>query len=184
VFAAWGDSLTAGTGGTPYPTTLQSLRGAATVYNMGVGGETSTQIRTRMLADTSKLGLYTIIWAGRNNFTSPATVKADIAAMVAALGTSNYVVLSILNGNGEPSGSGNYTTLTTLNNDLATTYGSHYVDVRAALVTAYDPALSQDVIDHANDVPPTSLRFDGIHLNTAGYTLVANLVNSYINAHP
>jgi lysophospholipase L1-like esterase len=183
VFAAWGDSLTAGTGGTPYPTTLATLT-SKTVYNGGVGGDTSTQIRTRMVADAGKRHLYTIIWAGRNNFTDPATVKADIAAMVATLTTSKYVVLSILNGTGEPTGSANYTTLTTLNSDLAMLYSGHYVDVRATLVAAYDPGTPQDVIDHVNDVPPSTLRSDPLHLNTAGYTLVANTVNTYISAHP
>lgn len=185
MFAAWGDSLTVGTGGTPYTTTLATLRNAF-VYNGGVGGDTSTQIKTRMLADTAKYSYYTIIWAGRNNFTSPATVKADIAAMVAALTTTKYVVLSVLNQDAaaEWSGGADYTTITTLNSDLATTYSGHYVDVRADLVAGYNVALPQDVIDHGHDVPPTSLRSDAIHLNTAGYTLVANSVNTYIAAHP
>lgn len=153
---------------------------------MGVGGETSTQIRTRMVADLSKSGTYTIIWAGRNNFTSPTTVKADIAAMVASLTTTKYVVLSVLNGDfaSEYSGAADYTTLTTLNNDLATIYAGHYVDVRAGLVAGFNAGIPQDVIDHGRDIPPSSLRSDTLHLNTAGYTLVANLVNTYINAHP
>lgn len=153
---------------------------------MGVGGETSTQIRTRMIADVAKFGVYTIIWAGRNNFTDPTTVKADIAAMVASLTTTKYVVLSVTNGDFpiEYSGAADYTTMMTLNSDLATTYAGHYVDVRAALVAAYNPADAQDAIDHGHDVPPNSLRVDSIHLNTAGYTLIANQVNTYINAHP
>lgn len=139
-----------------------------------------------MVADTGRSNRYTIIWAGRNNFTDPTTVKADIAAMVAALTTTKYVVLSVLNQNtsNEWAGQPDYVTLTTLNSDLAATYAGHYVDVRAALVAAYNPSNAQDVIDFGHDVSPTSLRSDNIHLNTAGYTLVANQVNAYIAAHP
>jgi lysophospholipase L1-like esterase len=44
-----GDSLTAGTGGTPYPAALQALLGiGAVVRNLGVGGETSATIAGRM----------------------------------------------------------------------------------------------------------------------------------------
>lgn len=185
LIAAWGDSLTAGTGGTPYPLTLAGLRTAA-VDNLGIGGETSTQIRTRMVADTARASYYTIIWAGRNNYTDPTTVKADIAAMVAALTTTKYVVLAVLNGEdpSEYSGAGNYTLITTLNSDLAALYPAHYIDVRAQLVALYNPGLPQDVIDHGHDIPPTSLRSDLLHLNTAGYTAVANMVSTYISAHP
>jgi lysophospholipase L1-like esterase len=133
-----------------------------------------------MLADPIKKTYRTIIWAGRNNYTDPTTVKADIAAMVAALGHTNYIVLSILNGSGtnEWAGQANYLTLTQLNADLAAIYGTHYLDVRSYLVSLYNPLDAQDVIDHGHDVPPTSLRFDGIHLNDAGYAAVANLVYS------
>lgn len=151
---------------------------------MGVGGESSTQIKTRFLADTAKYGLYSIIWSGRNNSFAPTTVKADIAAMVAALTTTKYVVLEIENGSAEPVGSPAYVTMMALNADLASIYGTHYLDVRTHLVSLYNPALPQDVIDHDNDVPPTSLRVDGVHLNTAGYTAVANYVNTYLAAHP
>lgn len=44
--ASVGDSLTAGSGGTPYPTTLAGLTGR-TVHNLGVGGETSATIAGR-----------------------------------------------------------------------------------------------------------------------------------------
>jgi hypothetical protein len=37
------------------------------------------------------------------------------------------------------------------------------------LISLYNPLDPQDVIDHGNDVPPSSLRADHIHLNTAGY---------------
>jgi lysophospholipase L1-like esterase len=179
VVTAWGDSLTAGSGGTPYPTQFAALSGTTT-YNRGVGGETSTQIMNRFLAEPARWGDFTVIWSGRNNvYTEPAVVQSDIADMVAHLTTSNYLVLSVLNGNygGYDSvGGAGYALITGLNSNLASTYGSRFVDIRSILVNSYDPALSQDVSDFARDIVPTSLRSDNIHLNTAGYKIVADTV--------
>lgn len=149
------------------------------VLNNGVGGETSTQIATRMVAATPfTKSLPTIIWAGRNNYSDATTVKADIASMVAALGHANYLVLSVLNGEDadEYIGGADYATITQLNADLAATYGAHFVDVRSHLVSLYDPNDAQDVIDHNHDIPPASLRSDTLHMNNAGYAVVAALV--------
>lgn len=153
------------------------------IYNGGVSGETSTQIKTRMVAATGHFGEKTIIWAGRNNFSDPTTVKADIAAMVAQLTTPNYLVLSVLNGSAasEQLGGADYITITTLNNDLAAIYGANYWDVREYLVSQYDPNNAQDVIDHGNDTVPSSLRIDAIHLTRPGYTLVGNGIASRLS---
>jgi len=51
------------------------------------------------------------------------------------------------------------------------------VDVREHLVSLHDNS-TQDLIDFSHDIPPASLRFDHIHLNTAGYTKVAEFLNS------
>lgn len=150
---------------------------------MGVGGETSTQIKARLLAASALLSRPTIIWAGRNNFTSASAVKSDIAAMVAALGHTNYLVLSVLNSDtaNEYSGQSNYNTIIQLNADLATTYGSRFIDIRSHLVSLYDPGTSQDVTDHGRDIPPSTLRSDTLHLNNAGYQAVANKVYESIS---
>ncbi|MDI1346597.1 MAG: SGNH/GDSL hydrolase family protein, partial [Pseudolabrys sp.] len=190
--AAWGDSLTAVTAGSytnVYLNILAELDNK-NIYNGGVSGETSTQIKTRMLAATSKYSWPTIIWAGRNDFSSPSTVEANIASMVAALasvGNTNYIILSILNGPGEPSGSASYNQIISINNFLASTYGSHYLDVRTYLIqsglsVAGIATSTQDQIDYGNDVPATDFRSDSIvHLNVAGYTVVANYVYQNIS---
>lgn len=170
--ACWGDSLTAGTGGNPFPEFL-GLLSRFPVYNGGAPGETSTQIRARMIADSDRQGNVAIIWAGRNNYADPVTVKADIAAMVASLGHTRYLVLGILNASGEPLGNAGYNTIVALNQDLAELYGSRFVDIRAHLVSLYNPDDAQDVIDYGNSVTPSSLRYDNIHLNTKGYLAVA-----------
>ena len=180
--ACWGDSLTEGSGGTPYPSQLSTASGYKT-YNGGVGGNTSTQIKTRFLAAPNQWSKLTIIWAGRNNYSDGATVLADVAAMVAAIGHDGYLVMSVLNGSYggyEIPGGVGYNQIIAINNSLAATYGSNYLDIRKILVDSYNPALPQDVIDHNNDTPPTSLRSDAIHLNTAGYAAVAAAIRANI----
>lgn len=183
--AMWGDSLTVGLGygaTTSYqtiPSRISAKSPTRVVYNQGVAGETSTQIMTRMLADATKHGLPTIIWAGHNNPAATATVISDIAAMVAALGHSNYLVLSLINGDSSVdwwSGGTIYNDIATINASLSSTYGSRYVDVRTRLVAAYDPNYAQDVVDHGHDIVPVTLRSDTFHLNNKGYQIVASMI--------
>lgn len=147
------------------------------LFSGGVAGETSTQIATRFLAaSTATRGQKTSIWAGRNNFSDPTTVKADIASMVAAFTGLNYLVISVFNGAGQGIGTTEYDTIIQLNKDLAATYGSHYFDMRAYFVAQYDPNNAQDVIDHAADITPTSLRIDTQHPNDAGYLIIGQKI--------
>ena len=181
--AAWGNSLTEGDGATfPYTSYLSRLTGRY-VYNGGISGQISTQIKDRMIADTVKHDWPTIIWAGRNNFSDSTTVVNDIATMVAALNHDKFLVLGILNGDyaGEYSGATNHTKIVNINNYLFTTYGSRYVPIREYLVSLYNPSISQDVTDHTNDIVPSSLRSDNIHLNQTGYDTVAKyLYTNYL----
>ncbi|MNG66028.1 GDSL-like Lipase/Acylhydrolase [compost metagenome] len=176
---AWGDSLTIGSGGggTTYPSALSVLTNF-TISNKGVGGETSTQIKNRLVAEPLNYSKSVIIWAGRNNYTDPTTVKADIATMISTIGHTRYLVLSILNGDfaSEYINQTNYNIIVQLNNDLQALYGEKYIDIRKLLVNAHNQT-AQDLIDFANDIPPTSLRSDQIHLNAAGYTKVAEFIN-------
>jgi hypothetical protein len=176
-------SGTGSTGGLTYPADLGTLAGRP-IFNGGVVGNTSSQILTRFLADPIKFSWPVIIWAGRNNFTDPTTVKSDIAAMVANLGHTRYLILGIITQNqaSEWSGQANYNTLLTLNSDLASIYGSHFIDIRPYLVSLYDPNQAQDVIDHGHDALPSSLQGgDHIHLVNAGYQAVANKVYQSIS---
>jgi lysophospholipase L1-like esterase len=182
--AAWGDSLTFGNQdgtGTTYPGVLAQLT-TRSVYNGGVSGESSTQIAARMLADTSRYGDLTIIWAGRNNSEDESAVLGDIASMVAVLPEpKHFLVLSILNacyeGNIESTA---YSQIIGLNQALQAAYPNNYLDIRSLLVAQYDPSSPEDVSDHSIDVPPASLRFDNLHLNAAGYTFVAGQISRAI----
>lgn len=185
---AWGDSLTYGYGaptGGSYPEQLATLTGDQ-VINEGESGDNSQTILSRFLAaPPAYYGEPTIIWAGRNNVSASnfqSQVESDIASMVAKLTTSHYLVLGVPNTENEVAGSTNYNNIIKLNNDLAAIYGSHYVDVRASLVSHYDPSIAQDVTDHANDTPPSSLLHDYMHPNAAGYLVVAQRVQAALAA--
>ena len=188
--ATWGDSLTNGTGasvaGTRYPAVLGTLFDPdRTVYNGGVGGETSTQIRARMVADTTYNYRCVVLWAGRNNYTDTQTVLDDLAAMVAHVGSGRYVVMTVLNGEyaNEYAGGVAYRQIVDLNAAIMALYPANYIDIRTQLVAAYDSGSPQDVTDNGHDIPPASLRSDNIHLNDAGYAIVADRVFNFITAH-
>lgn len=179
--AFWGDSLTP-----PVALNLQVLVPGRTVFDGGFPGQTSTFISTQQLADTTMTSWISVFWWGHNNDTEPATIKADTAASIAHLAPGNhrFIVLSVLNQgkDGELKGQPGYATIVQLNADLAALYPDNYLDVRSLLVASYDPNNPQDVIDHQNDVLPSSLRYDEIHMRNEGSVIVAKAVKQFIDA--
>jgi len=124
-----------------------------------------------------------VLWAGRNNATATARVLSDVATMVrhqrAAL--SRALVLGVLNGANEGTGTGVYNAIVNLNATEKQLYGTRFLDVRRYLIDygltdAGITPTTQDQADLTADLVPTSLRSDGIHLNATGYTLVGKLV--------
>jgi len=183
--AGWGDSLTQNVGQTPWLTQMMPLRSPQrNTFNQGISGQTSAQIAARMLADTSHYQQdIAVIWAGRNDpgaSITQAQTLANIASMVAHQANGKFVVLSVPNGNTEPSGNTQYNNIIALNTALQEAYPFNYIDIRAALVAAYNPSLPQDAIDHGNDVPPSSLRADFLHPNTAGCAVIAPIIDTFI----
>lgn len=178
--AAWGDSLTP-----PFAANLQLLYPERLVYNGGVAGQSSTEISIRQRAGGRDTWV-NIFWMGTNNPTQPAQIKADIAASVAALapGNDRFLILAVLNKAcpEELRGGDVYNTIVQLDRDLAALYPGNYLDIRAYLVSQFNPALPQDVADAQNDVIPSSLRFDEIHLNNDGSVLVAKKVKEFLDA--
>jgi lysophospholipase L1-like esterase len=176
----WGDSLTAGAGAPiaeGYPSQLSLLLRRPT-RNEGIAGETSTQIRARMVHRQPGLDQgITIIWAGRNNFTEPQVVLDDIHTMVQSLPAgSYYLVLSIINGDypGEEKGGEKYQIITALNAELQRIYGDRFVQIRDILV-AKGPRNDRDIIS-------ADLRADQIHLRAAGYQLTAQVLQDKISS--
>ncbi|MFA5941898.1 MAG: hypothetical protein WC809_21315 [Sinimarinibacterium sp.] len=123
-----------------------------------------------------------VFWLGGNNFYDPAAVKSDIAKSVAFLFSNKYIVLGLLNAGSEPIGSDSYALITQLNADLAGGYPNNFINIRKILVDSYDSSQPQDVIDHRNDVTPSSLRNDDVHLNEAGYAIIAQQVAAFIRS--
>ncbi|MDF2464096.1 MAG: hypothetical protein K0Q43_2331 [Ramlibacter sp.] len=178
--AAWGDSLTPA-----FAANLQLLYPERLIYNGGIAGQSSTDISARQRSGGRDTWV-NIFWMGTNNPTQPALIKADIAASVAALapGNDRFLILAVLN-KARPEelrGGDVYNTIVQLNRDLAAIYPSNYLDIRAYLVSQFNPALPQDVADAQNDVIPSSLRFDEIHLNNDGSVLVAAKVKEFLDA--
>ncbi|WP_232629372.1 SGNH/GDSL hydrolase family protein [Methylobacterium sp. Leaf118] len=191
---AWGDSLTFGTGARTeagrYPAALgRAFAPPRPVRNAGVGGESSTQIAARMLADAASRDAVAVIWAGRNNYDDAARVQADIRAMVASLRSGCALVLSILNADvpEEYRGAPGHRAILALNAALLAEHGRRFLDIRGHLVArglaaaGLTPSLL-DRADIARDVPPRALRADHIHLNQAGQAAVAAAVHGALLA--
>jgi lysophospholipase L1-like esterase len=180
--AAWGDSLTP-----PFANNLQLLFPGRTVFDGGIVGQTSTEIAARETSDTAGHNAWiSIFWYGHNNDDQPEQIKADIAKSIAALapGNTRFIVLAMLN-KGQPNelkGTPQYFTTVNMDAELATTYPQNYIDIRSYLISQFDPSNPQDLIDVVNDVLPTSMRFDQIHMNNTGSLLVAQRVAAFIAA--
>lgn len=124
-------------------------------------------------------------WTGRTDFVAAkAEVKAALAATIGNLKAADkkFIVMSVLTDNKEAEwlGTEKYNAITSLNEELKALYPRNFIDIRRHLVRGYNPALPQDVIDFGHDVTPTSLLSDTLHLNVAGYALVALIVYYFI----
>lgn len=110
------------------------------------------------------------LWMGRNGAQSGHTVAGDVAAAVASLGHDRFLVGGIL-----PSTADSGTALAqlnTLNAQLALAYGQRFLDLPGLLKAAANGS-GEDADDVAAGFVPRSLRSDHLHLNDAGYALVA-----------
>ncbi len=179
---AWGDSMVP-----PVEANLAVLNFPnRTVYNGGIAAQSSYDVVPRIVADNEKHSWVSIFWFGQNNKSDPVQVKADMASAVASLaaGNNRFIVLSIVNKtiDTEKKGTPIYQSLIQLNNDLAAAYPDNYIDMRAYLVSRYNPNIPQDVIDFNNDQIPSSLRHDIDHLNNDGSVAAAQRVADFINA--
>lgn len=193
--ATWGDSLTQGIPGEREPW-QDFLAGAGLgfrrIYNGGIGGENSEEIRDRMLADTARHTWATVIWAGRNDKSDfgswgQRTIDAiaDMTAALDAVGNTRYLVLGVTNNGGEYAAAGgaaaaNYAEIVALNASLETIYGAKFWDVREWMISDGLAAVgitptAGDLIDISRDVIPTSLRVDAtnVHFNTDGNEAIA-----------
>jgi lysophospholipase L1-like esterase len=110
------------------------------------------------------------LWMGTNGAEDGRSVSGDIAAAVASLGHDRYLVGSLLIGSNF--GTSRIADLKATNALLARTYGRRFVDIGAALAAAANGS-AEDAADVTAGFPPRSLRVDQLHLNAAGYAIVA-----------
>lgn len=185
---AWGDSMTAGSGTgvtTGWPVRLQdSIK--MVVENKGAGGETSAQITTRFVADTSNKDQWiNTFWMGTNDGyigDQPAWVSgvlANIATCVSGLkGSKRYLVLGVTRYDG---GAVPKSALDTLDSQLISIYAEKFVDVRGYLQSRNDGSVN-DLADISAGLVPRSLRSDFVHLSDKGYQMVSDLLSEKIKA--
>jgi hypothetical protein len=134
----------------------------------------------------------TVIWSGRNdpmldNYI-PTTI-ANISSMVSYLENNQkqFLIISVCNGNRQTEGVGSdvYSNIISLNNELHSTFGYNYVDLRKYMVeqAIYDAKITptnEDLNDIASDCIPTSLRYDHVHFNENGYRMAGKYIANII----
>jgi hypothetical protein len=125
-----------------------------------------------------------IFWVGTNNRMQTAQIKADLASAIAFLKSENkrFVILSPLGGEGIGNGNLIHAALIQLNTDLEALYPNNFIDVRRKIIDSYDPTLPNDITAFNADYEPPSLRRGTIHLNNAGYAIVAGAVYDFLRA--
>lgn len=115
-----------------------------------------------------------VIWMGQNGgFKTVDELKELYKKAISHSGCSNYVIIG-LHGY-------NKTIEEDLEKQFKQEFGNHFIDWRNYLLTrALDDAnitpTEQDLADINNGLCPTSLRFDNVHLNATGYTLLAKQI--------
>lgn len=194
-------ALGTGTGGIGTYTISSSLSFSGTFYSMAhrftrTTGGSAVSVGSSPVPLVVNAGTLNnfgeTIWVGRNNLNEPSQIMADIAAMVANLGSNkHFVIISIMNGSGEGIGTGTYNSVVAINSLIQATYPNNYIDLRGylansitingqtttqGLVDAKITPTSTDLSDIAANIVPSSLRTDSLHLNNIGYPLIANLV--------
>lgn len=134
------------------------------------GGTTLLSIRTHTDRDANTF----VFWMGRNNSSRPHEVYADLHASIEHIKALNgrFLILGVLTASTELAGNAYYYNAINLNNLLRREFPNEFIDVRRELILAGQPS-GQDLVDRGYDVVPSSLRSDTLHLNDAGYAVVA-----------
>lgn len=190
-----GDSLTAPA--SPMPADVMAYYPGRASYVNALGGIGTGVILTRMRADNGAHASWiSILWAGRNDVhnanydsTFGAETINNMASMVALTKAITCVLEVTPSADGvENIGSPHYIARTNVNSTFASLYTGprvKYVAIVAAL-QAHGDGSTQDNLDIANGMIPTSLRNpgDATHLNAAGHLIVAAQIRASLGATP
>lgn len=154
--AAWSDSMW-GTCSTP----LSKILRGAPVYNGGVGGQTSDEVRDRFLGTSDAVKAYraygvTVIWCGHNNYTDidNGTLISEIEEMISALAHGRFLVLPLTGGVGAAPGTGPFSYYCRAYKAFKQRWGTRFCDVAMPLHagTAYSIDAYRRDTQHLNDV--------------------------------
>lgn len=175
---AWGNSLTFGTGATSADSTWTSQASRLSGYNFvnkGVAGETSSEILTRVYAESADtLLMPSVFWAMENN-TDTARMTSSLDSFVAKINHNRWVAVAPILRSGNPIGNAVYDEQRKWTSDAFKRYGNHIIDMQYWLLNFGDGS-ANDNTDIANGVIPRSLRVDIIHFNDKGYRIVAQRI--------
>lgn len=163
------------------------LAGASTFKRSKSGDPVTTTPDTPFIIDQSGwTSSVIVIWSGRNDILSKftnETIIENIGLMVESLkGNDHFVVMGVTDAIFEPADGAEFKQIVALNQQIAAKYTGHWIDIRAALVGAYNPASPEDVGAFNSGKIPPSLLMDGLHLNDAGNKIVASTVYDFIKA--
>lgn len=176
-----GNSITLGTGGTPYPTQLDTLFGGShAIFNEGTGAIQTAQLITNFATevhahyDAGADDNIVIFWESTNEFYFGETLQNEIDNIIA------YCTLARDNGwkviLGNLIRRGNYSALDfdTWNarvDDFNAWLSGNWISLAHGFCDFY--GLHVDLQTPFTGVGPVSYYSDEAHLNTAGYALVA-----------
>lgn len=147
---------------------------ASGVESDALGGSPSIAAYRQAVADPA--GEKTaVIWTGHNDYTDPATALANIAATVASIGHSRYVVLTLCFEDmpSQRIGGADRALKEQVNAGIIAAYPGQVIDAPALLATYGNPRNPQDVAALAAGLAPASQREDALHVSPLGADLLA-----------
>ena len=157
-----------------WPTQLQQSASGRPVATLGVGGETSSQILTRILRDKVRGSQQTcIFWMGANDKPAFTSTLANVQAAIANLSTgTKYIVLNVLPSTGETNVSSNGIAIANYNAALAAAIPSaNLLDIFSVMTAGTaDGTIQADWLS------------DATHMNTLGYYQVYKAVAAKLTA--
>ena len=141
--AAFGDSLTAGAGSKTggWLASLRKNRSGQIIINYGIGGQTSAQIASRVLADAVHGRVWNRILAMGRNDVGVADLSRTVLPLLAeayangAPGTKTIVATSVIPAANEKVGSANWNAIAALRAHILSIYGGSVADVCGAITS-------------------------------------------------
>ncbi|TBA38412.1 SGNH/GDSL hydrolase family protein [Rhizobium ruizarguesonis] len=172
-------------------TNIVAARMGRLVADAGIGGQTSTQVTDRSIADVNYTDRAHIFFCGTNGPDSGHTVLGDIQNAVADLAPgTKFLILPSFNSSNEPAGSAGYINKMANNAAVAAAFPNNWLDIRSMLIALQAPGQPyQDGTAYAGDYLSANLRYfngtstDALHPNATCVALYANMIADWIEAH-